>query len=294
MTEFGLSLNVHLKTSCVISRNIVKVLDLAQMVAGINVNQRPTRQQISDFNRFIRHLRVYTEHSKNRVHYTVDGLIDKNPSELTFPCKKTGTKITIADHFRNEYNIECLNMPVMRMTKASCYVPLELLFLVPNQFLSNAKINTQIQRELLLKATNTPNVYFNKLSKIVEKVAASEPAIMADFGVAVDTKPVSFMGRVLNTPQLLNSNRNDKFNLVGKTPKHWGVFCFDTSITAEQLKEFVKQMMNRARMFGLELGPPHPCACVAIRDASMVHNVFSNLQIKSHAEFIFVGIPTRK
>lgn len=165
---------------------------------------------------------------------------------------------------------------------------------MPNQFLSNAKINTQIQRELLLKATNTPNVYFNKLGKIVDKVAASESELQREFGLSVDTKPVAFTGRVLNTPTILNSNRNEKFNTVGKLPAKWGVFCFDTSVTDEQLKGFVKAMVDRARYFGLVLAPPHPVACVPIKETAMIHNVFTNLQSKSQAQFVFVGIPTRK
>ena len=203
--------------------------------------------------------------------------------------------MSVADYFINEYNITpAQDTPAVKMTKKGAFLPLELLFLVPNQFLSNAKINTQIQRELLLKATNTPNVYFNKLARVVEKVAASELDTQRDFGISLDTSPVSFMGRVLNAPRLLNSNRNDRFNQVGQMPKRWGVFRFDSAVTQENLQSFVKMMIDRARFFGLVLADPHPVAIIQIRDRSMVLNAFSNLASKAGAEFIFIGIPTSK
>ena len=295
MTEFGLALNVHLKTSCVISRSLTKVSDVAYEVAGIQIGRRPTKQQIMDFNRFIRFLRVFTKHSKREVQYTVDGLVDSTVYQIKFMCKRAGKEMSVADYFINEYNITpAQDTPAVKMTKKGAFLPLELLFLVPNQFLSNAKINTQIQRELLLKATNTPNVYFNKLARVVEKVAASELDTQRDFGISLDTSPVSFMGRVLNAPRLLNSNRNDRFNQVGQMPKRWGVFCFDSAVTQENLQSFVKMMIDRARFFGLVLADPHPVAIIQIRDRSMVLNAFSNLASKAGAEFIFIGIPTSK
>ncbi|KAH9393323.1 argonaute 5 [Tyrophagus putrescentiae] len=95
MTEFGLALNVHLKTSCVISRSLTRVSDVAHEVAGIQIGRRPTKQQIMDFNRFIRSLRVYTKHSKREVQYTVDGLVDSTVYQIKFMCKKTGKKLAL-------------------------------------------------------------------------------------------------------------------------------------------------------------------------------------------------------
>ncbi|XP_017478369.1 PREDICTED: protein argonaute-2-like, partial [Rhagoletis zephyria] len=293
MTEFGLALNVHLKTSCVINHNISRVSDLANVLAGIQIGRRPSKQQIMDFNRFIRYLRVFTQHGNRKINYTAEGLVDKTVYEIKFTCKRSGQKITVAEYFINEYNITPdLNTVALKMTKKSVYLPLELCFLVPNQFLSTAKINTQIQRDMLLKATNCPNVYFNMLRKVIEKVAACELETQQDFGISLDTNPVTFMGRVLNAPRLLNSNRNDKFNQACKVPKNWGVVCFDSNVTQEQLSCFSSMMVNRARSFGLNLGSPNLMAIVAISEAHMLLTTLTNFQSESQAEFIFVGIPT--
>ena len=142
---------------------------------------------------------------------------------------------------------------------------------MPNQFLSNAKINSSIQRELLFKSTNTPNVYFHKLDGIVKKVAESESELQKSFGITMDTKPVSFTGRVLSTPRQLNGDNRGKFYKPALSPPtRWAVFCFDMQVNPEELNGFVKQMMDRARFFGLNLGAPNPVAKVEVRDPGSI------------------------
>ena len=148
---------------------------------------------------------------------------------------------------------------------------------------------------MLLKSTNTPNVYFTKLDSIVKKVASCEPDLQQSFGITLDPKPVSFTGRVLPTPRQLNGDNRGEFHKPAQTPPtRWSVFCFDLSVSEENLKGFVKQMTDRARYFGLNMGNPNPVVRVAINDTSTIYNCFYNLVKKTQTEFIFVGIPSRK
>ena len=256
--------------------------------------KKPNSTQITDVNKFIRHLRMFTNHSQNKITYTMDGIVDKCPQDLHF-TNREGKVVTIAEYFQIEYNIELMKLPLVKtIGKQARYIPMELCTLVQNQFLSNSKINSNIQRELLLKSTNTPNVYFHKLDSVVKKVAAIETDLQRSFGIELDTKPVSFTGRVLPTPRQLNADSRGKFFSTKDAPARWAVFCFDMAISQDNLDGFVKQMTDRARYFGLNFAPPHPVAKVDVKDASTIYNAFYNLVKMTQTEFIFVGIPSRK
>ena len=115
---------------------------------------------------------------------------------------------------------------------------MELCFLVKNQFLSNNKINSNIQRELLLKSTNAPNIYFNKLDGIIKKIKKSDRELQKDYGIDLDSKPIAFTGRVLPTPRQLNSDMRGKYYRTESAPARWAVFCFDNEVAQEQLTNF--------------------------------------------------------
>ena len=293
MTECGLALNLHLKTSCIIARQITRLPDLCSVLANIG-EHKPNRGQIMEVNKFIRHLRMYTEHGQKRITYTMDGIIDKCPRDMTFK-NRDGVTTSVADYFMKEYNMQLLQLPLIKTTgKNAKYLPMELCFLVENQFLSNAKINPTIQRELLLKSTNAPNIYFNKLQNVINKVATSSPEIQEEFGIKLETKPVAFTGRVLQTPRQINGETRSKFFSTKPAPTRWAVFCLDQGISDGDLKSFVNDMVARARYFGLNFGPPNPVVKVNAGDPNSLYNVFYNLHQRTQAEFVFVGIPTRK
>src|SRR5699024_1543644 len=120
--------------------------------------------------------------------------------------------ITIAQYFLDTYGLKVHALPLVRTTgKYIRYLPLELCFLQPNQFLSNSKINSAIQRELLAKSTHTPNVYFNRLQAVVEKIATTNPELQEHFGLELTQKPVAFKGRILTPPKMLNAEPKASF-----------------------------------------------------------------------------------
>lgn len=234
---------------------------------------------------------MYTEHSSRRITYTMDGLIEKTPSTMTF--NRNGQSITIASYFETEYDKKLLEWPLMKTSgKQPRYIPLELCLLEQSQFLSNAKINSAIQRELLLKSTNVPNVYFDKLNSIAEKISGTDPELQSQFGISIDKKPVSFEGRVLPTPNQLCRHNRDKFYSTKEAPK-WALFCFDDQIKLDDLARFAAQIIEQAGHFGLAFGSPKPVSIVKVVDSNSIYNAFFNLQSKTQAEFVFVGIPSR-
>lgn len=172
---------------------------------------------------------------------------------------------------------------------------MELCYLVPNQFLSNAKINSSIQRELLFKSTNTPNVYFNKLDTIVKKVAGQEPEIQKSFGIELDYKPVQFKGRVLPTPRQLNGDTRGPFHRSTAFTLNWSFITFDEELNKDSLSQFARQMADRAAQLGIKFNQqPFPLDIIPLKDPKMLETVLFNIKKKANPALMFVGIPARK
>ena len=80
---------------------------------GTGARQRQERQKAQPYPilRFIRHLRMYTDHSARKIIYTMDDIVDKCLRDLN------GQTVTIAEYFLEEYNIELLQFPLVRNDK---------------------------------------------------------------------------------------------------------------------------------------------------------------------------------
>lgn len=254
------------------------------------------RNQLVDVNRMVRHMKFCTKHGSNEITYIIDSLVQMGPKEVHF-IDQNGEKQSICQYFFREYGMQLLDLPLVKTTgKTGKFIPLELCFLKNKEiyhFLSLAKINPTIQRELLLKSTHAPNVYFNKLDEIIKKVASTDPQLQRQFGLSLQSRPVTFQGRVLPTPRQLCRNTQDKFYSAASMPRRWAVFCFDASVELALLKKFVEQMTQRAKFFGLNLGEPNPVAILKIENGKKMRNVFKNLSDLTQAEFVFVGIPRK-
>ncbi|KAJ6216351.1 hypothetical protein RDWZM_007508 [Blomia tropicalis] len=282
MAEVGLCLNLHLKTSCVLHENFRKLADIAQRI-GMN--------NLDEINRLVRHLKIFTNHGKRQLTYSIDCLIPKTPNSV-FIKSKDGQSISIAEYFMKEYKLRVQNWPLVKSTgKQARLLPLDLCFLVENQFLSLTKINPQIQRELLEKSTNAPNVYFDKLDGYVKKISSIDINLQKEFGVSIDTKPIALQGRVLQEPRVMNDRAG--FFRTGDAPKSWAIVCLDHN-QKDNLINFKKQLISSARACGIVLPEPNPCTYVGVKSIEEIGYIFQNITNKMKISFIFVGIPSSK
>ena len=289
-TEVGLALNLHLKTSCVISKSFKTLDELVRTLNRGKINIRET-------NKFIRHLRVFTSHSQTKIQYCIDGLVPKTPKDFTFTLKAQNDEkpktISIHDYFKKEYKINLQNNFLVKTTgKNPRYLPMELCYLANSQFLSASKIDQNTQGALLLKSTHTPNVYFDKANKVANTLAGIDNALYQEFGISLKTKPIKLTGRALNTPSQLPSDSRGKFHLSAQAPK-WGMFCFDKQVSKEDLKKFVDELKQNAFRFGLKFNEPCVLEAFEIKTKESVKAVFANLKRHfSDCSFVFVGIPS--
>ncbi|KAJ6219071.1 hypothetical protein RDWZM_004883 [Blomia tropicalis] len=294
MTEVGLSLNLHLKTACILHSKFTMLVELVTRF-GIRPQQFP-KNQLAEINRLIRHLKMCTKHNSKEFTYTIDGLVPKTPSDVTF-VQKDGSEITVKRYFAEKYLINLQEFPLVATklrgkNSISIMIPLELCFIPENQFLSNSKIGFETQKELLFKSTHAPNVYFNKITNYAKMITSSETGLQNEFGMQIDSKPLSVQGRVLPAPNQ-TGNRGSFYRPATKfANSKWGVICFD-QIQNDQIKLFANQIIEKASEYGIRLEPPHPVINIPLTSSTNFQHIFYNLFMKAEVKFLFVGIPQK-
>lgn len=292
ITEFGLALNVHLKTACLLSQGFTTLAAMAKTLFRGDLSNLQL-SDLREINKIVKHVKIFTNHSRSKIAYTVDRIILDTPQRYSFE-QRDGTRTTIAQYFQTTYNKRLEALPLVQTSGKKRFLPMELCYLVDKQFLSMSKMDRTIQQELLSKSTHHPNVYFERTRKIVEKVSSLNPQLQNAFGLkSIAPKPVQLSGRVLPTARMAGNNY--RFYQPGVVPSKWGLFCFDEKAPEAGVSAFAKAIADKAKQLGLNLATqPNPICNVKVASKEQLGNIFLNLRNKTNAELIFVGIPERE
>nr|XP_046909464.1 protein argonaute-2-like isoform X2 [Dermatophagoides farinae] len=297
LTEMGPSLNLHLKTSCMISLEADTLLQLVAMISEGRDPQHLNPNEIENISKIIRGLAVNTDYTGRKQKYIVKAFAARRPHEVTFMMKKNGTDeetpISVHDYFLTKYRISVKDYPVVQMCgKRDTVIPLELIYLVEKQFLNNSKIDSIIQNELLRTATHKPLIYFNHLSRFTQEIVKSNPERMAQFGTDLSPKPVRFCGRVLDEPRVRGGNRNERF--ASASVARWAFFSFDEKFGERDVDSIVLELKQTGNRFGMNLSNCIEKQVVPIdnRSLDVVKNVFANILKKlPNLNLLFVALP---
>ncbi|KAJ6218814.1 hypothetical protein RDWZM_004626 [Blomia tropicalis] len=296
VTEFGIALNIHLKSACIISRNYTMLNELVfDLLRTQNLNDL-NDHQIRQVNKMVRHLKIFTTHGKSVKNvYTIGEIISKTPKNLSFESKD-GTKTTIFDYFKKTYGITLKNFPMVKSTGKERYLPMELCYLVDKQFLSHQKIDQNLQQELLRSSTHSPNVYFNYTGNFINKISKINQDGQSKFGIkSISAQPARFKGRVIKAPKMKGGRT---FFSGAKYDSKWAVIVFcdnEKDVNINNLKSFVNQMRSKASQLGMNLHKnPEVVAAQKICNEKDLLNVFQRFKTTLNGlELVFCGIPTQ-
>ncbi|XP_027194229.2 protein argonaute-4-like [Dermatophagoides pteronyssinus] len=297
ITEMGPSLNLHLKTSCMISLEAETLLQAVAMIADGRDPQHLNPSEIESVSKIIRGLEVYTTHGGHKAKYVIKSLSQCRPHEQTFMMKKNGsdeeTPVSVHEYFVMKYNIISKKYPLVKMAgKRELTIPLELCYMFEKQFLNNSKMDSIVQNELLRVATHKPVVYFNHLSRLSHEIADINQEKMNHFGAELLPKPVRFMGRVLDSPRIRGGGRNDRFASV--RPTKWAFFSFDEKFNNRDVDNMVSELKQTGRRFGMDLSNCMEKQVVPIdnRNLDVVKNVFANILTNlPDINLLFIALP---
>ncbi|OTF69433.1 hypothetical protein BLA29_002987, partial [Euroglyphus maynei] len=185
-TQMGPSLNLHLKTSCMISLTAQTLFQLVAMLSDGRDPKILSANDIERVNRMIRGLRVYSKHMGRKIIYKIKSLVSNKPKQVSFMMRDGGDEersTTVYDYFMAKYSIQLKDYPVVQLVgRQNFFMPLELLYMVDNQFLNKSKIDATTQNDLLHASTHKPLIYFNHLSSFVTEIAEMDPDKMNHFG----------------------------------------------------------------------------------------------------------------
>lgn len=304
-TEFGLAMNIHLKTTCVVSREVNSLCDLACLVLNLGdadlAKFEFQPRHLGQLNRIARHLKVYTDHMKDnsRLIYQIDQIVNKTPQQLTFKRSDYQTKqfvtITVADYFMSEYKIRLKNLPMVKTTgKNARYLPMELCKMPKCQFLNSNKLGADIQSQLLHRSTHMPDVYFEKVNNLVKKATKMNPELYDAFKLKLTDKPVAITGRVLDSPALLPSRPRGPFhNPISGA--NMAIFGLSSSVNERQLTDFSNEMIYQAKEFGFIEFQFCYIKAVDLKTLGDLKNLVVNIwKMMPKIDLVFFGIPTSK
>nr|SZF06481.1 protein argonaute-2-like [Psoroptes ovis] len=256
MTEFGLAVNLHLKSACIISRTLNRVDELVVAYCNKQPDQLED-YQLRHLNKLCRHLKIFTNHCGKRT-YVIDSIVKYRPNSKTIDKEKG----TIADYFLNTYNIRVKNYPLIKTTgKNSKELPMELCYLVDKQFLANSKIDERVQQNLLSASTHKPQVYFSKTTKYIERIKKDGHQLIDQFGLNLMIKPAKLIGRVLPQPHQFRPGRSDKYHRTPDKTLKWVLFSMDPFFKSsnrgpnETLVKFADTIVREGSKVGLKFDP---------------------------------------
>ncbi|XP_022860648.1 protein argonaute MEL1-like [Olea europaea var. sylvestris] len=270
-TQMGLSLNIDMS-----ARAFYEPILVSDFVA--NYLRRDLTRSLSDQDRIkvkrtLKGLRVELNHMEHVKHYKISGLSTVPAQQLMFSLDDTGAKISVAQYFRQKYNI-ALKFPHLPAIQAGSdkkpiYFPMEVCKIVGGQRYSR-KLNEK-QVTALLKATcQRPQ---QRERSIIEMVNSNnyngDMLVNKEFGIQVRPELSSIEARVLPAPMLRyhETGRESRveprvgvWNMIDKKMVNGGKVEFWTCINFSQrfnvdVDRFCNELIGMCNSKGMEFNP---------------------------------------
>lgn len=125
-------------------------------IAGNNMSPDMVigERSMHDINQQLHNVKVYTKYQGYEHKYTLKRLVNKTVATISF--EHEGKTVTMLQYYQTVYKIKLryLNAPVAEMTK-KCFIPIELLFVCPNQRY-NAQLSPQQLSQMIRTTASTP------------------------------------------------------------------------------------------------------------------------------------------
>lgn len=259
-TQFGLALNVHLKTCVKLNERFKSVLDVYKFVADKEGEKKTNLEILNVVNRYVRKSKVFIDIEATRFNKVIDGLLTQTPNKVFFHHPTTDEKMSMAEFYRHEYHFECdPSLPMVRcfgsldVNVSTRIFPLELVKLVASgKFLGTEVMDKQERQDMIKSARNTPQDYFSKVGAFVKEVASIKSDYYDEYKLKLSSKPAQINGRVLPVPVTLKGIRQP-FLCTSDNVVEVAIFGLTNKaeLYENALKQFSGCLLSMARNFGL-------------------------------------------
>ncbi|XP_057955884.1 protein argonaute 5-like [Malania oleifera] len=303
-TQMGLSLNIDVS-----ARSFYRSIKVSEFV-GEYLNLRELTRPLSDQQRFklkkalkgVKVVLTYREYAKR---YKVSGVSSQPPSQLMFSVHENGTKISVAQYFREKYSIE-LQYPRLPCIQAGndsnpIYLPMEVCKIVEGQRYSK-KLNDRQITELLRATCQRPYERENRIRNMVKaNNYKDDKLVKTEFGIEVRDDLTSIDARVLPPPMLKYHEtgrearvepRVGQWNMINKkmvnggTVHFWG--CINFSSRQDVAFQFCRELVNMCVSKGMVFSP-NPLFPMFSADSRNIENALVNLHSQSISRLASMG-----
>ncbi|XP_055830297.1 protein argonaute 5-like [Solanum dulcamara] len=204
LTQMGPSLNIDTSARAfyepiLVSDYVFKYLNLR------DPNRWMSDQDRLKVKKVLKGVKVEVSHQGIR-RYRISGLSNRPARELMFSVDGTEREISVADYFRQKYNI-VLRYPMLPAIqsgsnlKKPVYLPMEICKIVSGQRYTKM-LNSRQVTEMLKATCQRPNIREGSIKTIVRANDYGNDAMATEFGIGVQSELTTIEARVLQPPML--------------------------------------------------------------------------------------------
>ncbi|KZM25741.1 nucleic acid binding [Ascochyta rabiei] len=252
--------------------------------------------------------------TKRKVHVITNlSPFGKNSTNITFVATdKDGktTKLSIAEHFKRQYNItlSAPQAPVVNygMNNDPKWIPAELCSVLPGQLAKRLLLGPQTS-EMIRFAARRPHQNAESITEEGLKVTKINPiadglnVALSKFGIKVDPQLLTVPGRILEAPDLQYKARSTKprggawnldprqlgdkpFRLVVKPLGAWNTLVINSGSRdtiyggPAAVKQHLEQFRNALQTYGLNPGPIQEPVVMNVSPSELNNKEFTKLQ----------------
>jgi eukaryotic translation initiation factor 2C len=250
---------------------------------------------------YLKGLSFYVTHrGLDKRKYKANRLTKGNASRTTFPVGETNQQQSVADYFRERYQMR-LHYPELPCieVKKHMYFPIEVCHVVENQRCSR-KLSPEQTDGMIKFTTHRPDKRLNMVRDGIRELKYHHNQYIRSFGVSIkDTAPINVKARVLDTPSVHYNpksresvvipnqgawNLRDKLVSSGATLGSWSVISFSERVGRNQAENFIRELVATCKRTGMNIIAVQPPIVQQNRQTN-VEQIMRNAHMEAEKRF---------
>ncbi|PSC71066.1 argonaute 1 isoform B [Micractinium conductrix] len=277
--QTGLALNIDMAATAMLEMG--ELTDyMHEKIGDVRGSLTPVQQRI--LTRALKGIKVMAKH--NQFKKAIRSVCRGSPFEEKFLNEAAGREMTVAEYFKQQYNISLTNksLPCIAVGNGKVILPPELCTIAAGQ--RRAKLTETQTAEMIKTAAQRPDEKARWIDSVVQQKAGwgTDPGVRA-FGMRVDGKQMQVQARVLPNPRLSYGfprdfdpkgfgawNLRDVKFLTGSSLASWAIACFanprfaEADLTSDRTQNgasFIKDFIDMLNACGVVTpsAPYPPC-----------------------------------
>ncbi|XP_059429807.1 protein argonaute 5-like [Corylus avellana] len=309
-TQMGLSLNIDVSARAFYEP--IFVTDFVVKHFNFNLSRHLSDQDRLKIKKALRGIKVEVTNREFSKSYKVTGVTTQPTGQLTFTLEDNNAKISVAQYYREKYNIvlKNVNLPALQAGSDTkpIYLPMELCKIAAGQRYSK-RLNERQVTNLLRATCQRPQDREASIKQMVRRNNFNGNLLVnTEFGIQVKEEHLLVEARVLPSPMLLYNNggreqseqpRMGQWNMINKRMINggrvdfWTCVNFSTRVNRDFPFDFCDQLLNMCSSKGMAFNP-NPLIPIRSAQSQQVEMALRDIHKQSRAKFTEIGQPGKQ